>query len=202
MEPNIIIRTGYNQIAELYNQKRIDKKDANYCYFNALSQYFPSHGKLLDIGCGVAIPVCSYFKEKGFEIFGIDISEEMIALAKKQIPDGKFEVGDMMEMNYHSDTFDLITSTFAIIHIPQEKQLNLLVKIYSYLKTNGVAYLVLGDKNQKEIKREWHGVEMYWSYYSSEEYKDILLKIGFHIIWEEIENLPNGEIFYNLIVGK
>ncbi|MGB1314740.1 MAG: hypothetical protein ACPG4Y_01900, partial [Chitinophagales bacterium] len=65
------------------------------------------------------------------------------------------------------------------------------------------AYLVLGEKDKKsEIKKDWHGVEMYWSYFSPEKYNELFKEIGFQKVWEEFEDLPNGEQFYNVILEK
>lgn len=109
----------------------------------------------------------------------------------------------MLEYECEKDYFDLIISTFAIIHVPRKKQLELLKNIYKWLKKGGVSYLVLGNENvEQEIKENWHGVRMYWSYYKSEDYQKMLDRIGFRIIWEEIEDLPNGEQFYNVILEK
>ena len=198
-----IIKDGYNQISDLYNSRRLEKLVVNSKYFDALSNYFPKNGEFLDLGCGSGIPVMKYFIERGLTGTGIDISEKMIELGKKQVPDGKFICGDMMEHDFADNHFCLIVSTFAIIHVPRQDQFKLLHNIYDWLKKGGVSYLVLGNENIKEeIKENWHGVKMYWSYYTSREYQGMLDKIGFRRIWEAIEDLPNGEQFYNVILKK
>lgn len=200
---NKIIEDGYNKIAESYSTGRIAKKEKNYKYFDNLISYFPKTGKLLDLGCGGGIPASSYFYEKGFDITGVDISSEMIKLAKQNIPNGNFFVSDMLECNFPSEEFDIIISTFAIIHIPQHKQKELFEKIFSWLKKDGVAYLVLGYNHLKEeIDDNWRGVKMFWSHFSSDEYKIILKETGFKILWEEIEEIPNDATFYNVIIKK
>lgn len=200
---NKIIQKGYDTIAELYHNRRLSKKEINYKYFDDLMKYFPKKGKVLDLGCGGGVPVLSYFTEKGFECTGVDISEKMIKIAENELPNANLFVEDMANLNFKNEMFDLIVSTYAIIHIPQEKQHKLLLDIYNWLKPNGKAYLVLGEKDKKsEIKNDWHGVEMYWSYYSPKKYNEIFIELGFKKIWEEIEDIPNGEQFYNVILEK
>lgn len=197
------IKQGYNKIGEDYNNRRIAKKELNYQYFENLFYLFPIKGKLLDIGCGGAVPATSFFFEKGFDIVGIDISEKMIDLAKTNIPQGNFIVGDISEMSFEKESFDVIISTYAFIHIPFVEQKPLIAKIYDWLKTGGKVFLNLNEEKYKQHKNEdWHGTEMYWSSLGKEEYCKLFNKIGFKMIWSETEHLLNGEVFYNVILEK
>lgn len=200
---NEIIKKGYDQIAETYHSKRLAKKEVNYQYFDTLSSYFPKSGKCLDLGCGGGQPVTAYFADKGFDVVGVDISPGMIEIAKQQIPAGRFFVSDMAECTFDASEFDMIVSAFAIIHVPQEKQKALFEKIFHWLKPGGVTYFTLGHKEEKEVlKEDWNGVKMYWSYFSPEQYRALLKEIGFRLLWDETENLANGECFYNVILKK
>ncbi len=195
-----IVEDGYNVIANEYNSHRLSRKEIVSEFFDSLSEYFPNKGKVLDLGCGGGEPVTGYFARKGYDITGVDISGEMIRIARDQIPDGKFIQSDMSECRFDNATFDLIVSTFAIIHVPQKEQEQLLKNIRLWLKPSGIAYLVLGASNEEEIVREWKGVTMYWSHYGPDEYRDTFKHIGLTILWEEIEDFPNGEQFYHVIL--
>lgn len=201
-DKNKIIKDGYNKIAELYHSKRLAKKETNYEYFDELFRYFPDAGKLLDLGCGGGQPLTAYFADKGYEVVGVDISPKMIEIAKKQIPQGKFFVSDMTECQFREEEFDAIVSAFAIIHVPQEKQLLLFKKIFKWLKKDGTAYLVLANQDVKEWLEDFYGVKMYWSHFGKQKYKEIIGKVGFKMIWDEVETLSNSEVFYNVILKK
>ena len=201
-EKNKIVEDGYNQIADIYHSARLAKKDLNYQYFDNLFHFFPNSGKLLDLGCGGGQPLTAYFADKGFEVTGIDISREMIEIAKTQIPQGRFFVSDMVECRFNREEFDVIVSAFAIIHVPRERQLTLFKKIFDWLKKNGTAYLVLANREVKDWREDFHGVEMYWSHFDRQKYQEIVNEVGFELIWDEVENLPNGEVFYNVILKK
>lgn len=203
MDKKKAVKDGYNQIAELYSLRRLSKKQLNYDYFDKIIHHFPAKGKLLDLGCGGGIPVSSYFFERGFGVTGVDISSEMIEISRKNIPAGKFFVSDMLDCKFADEEFDVIVSTFAIIHIPQEEQNILFKKIYNWLKTGGMTYLVLGSQNQKEVTKDnWHGVRMFWSSFSPEEYQKIIKETGFKLLWDEIEEIPDDATFYNVILQK
>lgn len=141
--------------------------------------------------------------QKGFKIVGVNISPNMIEIAKKQVPSGEFFVSDMTECEFNDEEFDLIVSAFAIIHFPQEKQVDLFKNIFRWLKPGGATYFTLGDEDKREvIEEDWHGAKMFWSYFSPEKYREMFGEIGFKLAWDEIENLPNGETFYNVILKK
>lgn len=201
-DKNKIIKDGYNQIAELYHSKRLAKKEINDKYFDKLFHYFPETGKLLDLGCGGGQPLTAYFADKEFDVTGVDISREMIEIAKTQIPQGRFFVSDMVECQFNGEEFDVIVSAFAIIHVPQERQLTLFKKIFKWLKTGGAAYLVLANQESKDWTDDFHGVQMYWSHFGRHGYQEIFDKVGFELIWDEVETLSNGEVFYNVILKK
>ncbi|MGB1248750.1 MAG: class I SAM-dependent methyltransferase [Chitinophagales bacterium] len=203
MNENKIIKEGYDKMGSSYHERRLAKKELNYEYFDKLAPYLPSKGNLLDLGCGSGMPATQYFYDKGFNVEGVDISDTMIEIAQSSMPEASFSVGDMAEFSIKPDSYDMIMSVYAIIHVPREKQIQLLKNIHQGLKKEGVVYLVLGDQDKKVmIKEDWHGVPMYWSYFSPDKYNEIFETLNFEKIWQETSNLPNGESFYNVILRK
>jgi 2-polyprenyl-3-methyl-5-hydroxy-6-metoxy-1,4-benzoquinol methylase len=201
-DKNKIVESGYNQIAPIYHAKRLAKKEINNKYFDELFHYFPASGRLLDLGCGGGQPLTAYFAEKGFDITGVDISRKMIEIAHGQIPQGNFFVSDMTECEFAEAEFDVIVSAFAIIHVPQEKQFSLFENIFKWLKKDAVAFLILAANDVPEWIENFYGAKMYWSHFGSEKYKDIINEVGFQMLWDKIETLSNGEVFYNVILKK
>jgi len=64
--------------------------------------------RVLDIGCGVGA-FLRRVAESGAEPVGIDASEALIELARTRLPDADLRVGEMEELPYEDDTFDLVT---------------------------------------------------------------------------------------------
>lgn len=198
-----LVKAGYNQIADTYHAARLTRKAVYDRYFDQLIHFFPTGGRLLDLGCGSGQPVTAYFYNKGFEVVGVDLSESMLAIARRTIPTGQFFVADMVDCTFAPDEFDLILSTFAIIHVPQEKQRLLFQKMHTWLKPGGTAYLVLGFRDEKEVFEDgWYGVRMFWSTFSQAQYQDLFREVGFNLLWSEVETPPNDGTFYTVIVRK
>ena len=76
--------------------------------------------KVLDLGCGNA-RLFELLKGYNIQYFGIDISEKLIEIAGKNVSDGSFKVGDVLEAPYSDNFFDSVISIAVLHHIPTEK---------------------------------------------------------------------------------
>ncbi len=83
------------------------------------------NSKILDLGCGIGLPYDKYFIKNKVNLTGIDISERHIEIAKKNVKDAKYLVGDFFSKDI-KNKFDAIVSYFAIFHIPRTEHMRLL----------------------------------------------------------------------------
>ena len=63
---------------------------------------------VLDIGCGAGV-FLRLAADRGAQVFGFDASEKLIEVARTRLPDADLRVGDMQDLPYEDDTFDLVT---------------------------------------------------------------------------------------------
>jgi ubiquinone/menaquinone biosynthesis C-methylase UbiE len=71
-------------------------------------------GRLLDIGTGPGFLLREVHNlNRGIELFGLDISDAMVALARKNLSDLNVDVrlGNIRKTDYEDDYFDLVTCT-------------------------------------------------------------------------------------------
>lgn len=102
----------------------------------------------LDLGCGTGV-LCKILSEHGVEAWGMDLSENMIAIARESVPNVRFEVGDMTV--YRPETsFDLVTCTGdALNHVLDPRDIEKIFQnVFAYL--NGGGYFVFDILNEKE----------------------------------------------------
>ena len=178
------VKDGYNKIADRYLAERTrDSEDVR--LLGELIEKLPVGARVLDAGCGAGIPISQILSER-FDVTGVDFSEEQITLARKNIPHAKFLCEDMTQLNFPDNTFDGITSYYAIIHIPREEHQSLLANFHRMLKPDGLALLCLGAEHLiDDVDENYLGTRMYWSHYDSATYLRILKECGFSIVWSK-----------------
>jgi ubiquinone/menaquinone biosynthesis C-methylase UbiE len=192
------VRTGYNKIAERYNQIR--NKFHTKKELERFASLLPKNGQVLDAGCGAGIPVAQFLVTKGFQVTGVDIATGMIKLARKQVPEGTFIEGDMTQLTFPDNSFDGIISTFAIIHVPRDQHLAIYQNFYRVLKPGGILFFSTGP-TEWEGTDEYLGTTMYWSHYDAETSLAYTKDAGFVILWEEII-ARDGETHYWVLAKK
>lgn len=74
--------------------------------------------KVLDLGCGSG-RLYELLEEYHPKYTGLDISEELIGLAQRKYPGGKFEVADLTNIKV-KNKYDFIFSIAAVHHIPSK----------------------------------------------------------------------------------
>ena len=74
-------------------------------------------GSVADVGCGTGY-VTSHLHDAGVDAFGIDLSPEMIAIARRDYPDLRFEVGTMTDLDLVDDSVAGIVAFWSVIHVP------------------------------------------------------------------------------------
>lgn len=63
---------------------------------------------VLDIGCGSGI-FCEMAAKLGAQASGLDASETLLEIARQRVPKGDFRTGEMEELPYADQTFDVVT---------------------------------------------------------------------------------------------
>ena len=102
---------SYNKFAQEYAKGTEDLDKQTRLYFYSLLP--PLKGQtLLDVGCGSGHDAEHYVSE-GAIAYGLDISEKEIEMAKQRTS-GIFVISPMEEIPFESNTFDIVTSVYAI----------------------------------------------------------------------------------------
>lgn len=87
--------------------------------------------KILDAGCGEGfIDKLLVNRLHNAEILGLEFTKEAIAIAKDTNPSVKYVQGDICEMPFEDNTFDLVICTEVLEHLPNpEKALSELKRV-------------------------------------------------------------------------
>jgi ubiquinone/menaquinone biosynthesis C-methylase UbiE len=187
-----IVRKGYDEIAKGYHVTR-----SKFDHGKELMEFaalLPKNAKVLDAGCGDGVPVAAFLVESGFDVTGVDFSEEMLKLARKNVPKAAFIKKDMSKLDFAVNSFDGLTAFYSIIHVPREKHFSLFESFHRILKPEGIMLVCVGA-DEWEATDEYLGTTMYWSQYGPEKSLHLVKNTGFKIISDQIL-IRGGEKHY------
>ncbi len=104
--------------------------------------------KLLDVGCGSGY-FCKLATDREIDVTGLDATAELIAEAKKRISAADFFIGEMEELPFEENTFDVVCGFNSFQYASNIK--NALVEAKRVLKDGGkLAVMIWGNKEDCE----------------------------------------------------
>lgn len=163
-------------------------------------------GTVLDLGCagGMKSRVLS---EQGFLVTGVDLSEKMIEIARREVPEVEFFAMDLREIASLQKTFDGIFCQAVFLHLSKQEVGDALLKLKDILNLGGVLYVAVkeqrpGQAEEGVLKENDYGYEYerFFSYYRAEELREFFSKAGFEIVSQNAA--PAGKTTWLEIVGR
>lgn len=131
----------YAKYYDLFNEGKNYENEATF-----LKNIFDSYGTgvktILNLGCGTGMHEI-FLSKFGYNVTGVDLSEEMIKIAKgRNIPNTKFHVGNMSKFELNKK-FDACVSMFAAFgyQLKNKEIESSLKSIKEHLNPNGLAVI-------------------------------------------------------------
>ncbi len=116
-------------------------------------------GPVADLGCGPGYAT-AYLHRLGLDVFGVDLSPAMVALARSAHPGLRFDVGTMTALDLPDRTLSGAVSRYSLIHIPPADVPAVLAEVYRVLAPGGhllLAFLA-ADEPAAEVQAYDHRV--------------------------------------------
>ncbi len=145
---------GSQAINDMYNYT--DKKLKE--WENQVVSTFPPNAKILDIGCGMGREAFC-FNELGFNVTGVDISQDVIDVAKQFAQnnniDVEFLVSNGLDLPFEDSEFDVVivwAQTFGLFYGEQNQQY-ILAECKRVLKSGG--YLSFSGHDREYLEKNY-----------------------------------------------
>ena len=102
--------------------------------------------RVLDVACGTGVLFPDY-KKLGADVTGIDISPEMVKIAKEKFPEAEVICGDVLDFSF-KDKFDAVMIYNAFPHFAEPEKL---IEKLSTLLKNSVRLSIAHGISEKEL---------------------------------------------------
>lgn len=197
--PNKIVEM-FDQLSPKYDRiNRIVSLGMDARWRKKVASFLPTHKNLsiLDLATGTGEQALALLKSGALieSITGIDLSQEMLAIAKQKAPHIQFINADAQNLPFEDNTFDAATFSFGIRNVSDP--LLSLKEIYRVLKPKGRTLIL-------EFSLPKHPVRPFFLFYL----RYILPPLGalfsqnfsaYRYLNETIERFPAGKAFCDLL---
>lgn len=164
-------------------------------WINYYASQLSEGAKILDIGCGAGRDAL-YLSNQGLKVTGIDYSENLISIAKNKVPGAKFLVMDFEEIAFAEKSFDGVWANACLLHLPKNRLLPVLEKIYAILKDTSLLFASfrVGEGERFTLEKRGNAeLKRFYSYYQPQELKQKLKEAGFNNVKVELDTIETGD---------
>lgn len=186
-----IVEKCYDKVAGQYYREYYPNKNL-IAALNRFDKMLKQNSIILDAGCGAALHSARILTKRHLFV-GVDISQGMLNLAKKDNPKALFMKKDVTRLDFTPETFDGICSFFVIVHLKEPEIKSMLESFHKALKNKGVLLLSAGLEAYDEYS-DFLGSKTYWGGIKKDELIKMLHSAGFRISWEKVMPFKKGGV--------
>ncbi|MFO7991598.1 MAG: class I SAM-dependent methyltransferase [Thermoplasmata archaeon] len=199
MDPVLRTVESYDIIAESYSKNTMELSDRDFQekMIDRTLRSLPHDPHIIDMGCGDGRDT-AYLKSKGTDVVGIDLSKNMVRVARKKYPDCTFLQMDMRETVFPDGTFDCAWASASIINLPKNSLNTLEKEVFRILADEGVFAFSfkIGEKEGFEEHDYAQGHPRYFSYYTLDELKERFNRVVIYDSVKYPKKLFDSEFMY------
>ncbi len=201
------LKETYNRIAEDWHRDHLDDD----WWIEGTDLFIKSlvpGAHVLDVGCGSGVK-SKYLIDRGFKVTGIDISEKLLKIARREVPEGEFKVFSMTDLDSMRETFDGVFAQASLLHIPKKNAGEVVQKMVRRLVPGG--HLSINVKERREgkpdeetVKENDYGYEYerFFSYFTMPELEGYLADAGLTVVSELRNQNKSGKTVWLQIIGR
>jgi len=153
--------------------------------YRYLSRLLKADAHVLDVACGPGnISKFLWDEKPQLNIHGIDLSPQMINLARSNIPTAVFEIKDSRDLASLNKTYDAIVAGFCFPYLSIEEVTQFIISARSIIKSGGIIYIsTMEDDYENSGYQSNNNVDRVYIYYHQAKYLlEQLESAGFEII--------------------
>ena len=177
-------RRFYDAIAEDYAEmfagERAEPRDG--AVLAGFAELVGRGGQVADLGCGPG-RTTAHLSSLGLDVFGLDLSESMLAIARRENPGLRFRQGSMLDLDIPDGTLAAAVSWYSSIHTPVDRLPFLFAEFHRVLAPGGYLLLAFqaGDQPLTLDRPFGHPVTLDFERRRPEAMAELLEAAGFRL---------------------
>ncbi|MET7451261.1 methyltransferase domain-containing protein [Streptomyces sp. NPDC005574] len=157
-------RTFYDTVADDYADRfteELTARPVERAVLAVFAELVGAGGAVADVGCGPG-RTTGRLASMGLSVRGLDLSESMLAIARRENPGLLFEQGSMLDLDLPDGALDGVSCWYSSIHTPEDRLPGLFAGFHRVLAPGGhllVAFQV-GDEPRRHDRPWGHPVTL------------------------------------------
>ncbi|MEV4311606.1 methyltransferase domain-containing protein [Actinocrispum sp. NPDC049592] len=181
-------RTSWTKLAAEYTKRVEQFTEVEQAELNAFVKQVT--GPMADIGCGPGVTT-AYLHRQGADIFGIDLSPGMLAVARETHPEIRFDEGTMFALDLAGNSLAGIVSWYSIVNLPPESLPAAFAEFHRVLSPGGLLLLAFRF-GQNEIQHYDSGygiddISLDFHRHAVDDVQAKLAKAGFSLLSQRLK---------------
>lgn len=198
----------FNKYAYDYQVKFMDVGLYADCFNFFCDHIEKVNAKVLELACGPG-NITKYLLDKrpDLDILGVDLSHNMVELAKTNNPRAKFLLMDCREINQIDNKYDAIMCGFCLPYLDKDETSKLVADAKQLLNTGGIIFIstMEDNYNNSRIQKGSQGDEIFMHYYEAVYLTELITINELHVIYlDRIYSIAtdNSKIIDLIIIAK
>lgn len=154
-----------------------------YDWIDKMEKLLPPNAKVLDAGCAYGRDANEFF-ERGFDVIGVDLSEELLAKGHDKFPNLTLKHMDVRKLDFPKDSFEGIWCNAVLFHLTDPDMVKTLKEFHRVLKKDGILYTSFQEGEGTEERISTFGVDAprFFNLKSKDDIEEILVDAGFSLV--------------------
>ncbi|MFF4910840.1 class I SAM-dependent methyltransferase [Streptomyces sp. NPDC001260] len=176
-------RVFYDAIAEDYAamfEGYLVSTPLDRAILGAYAELVGGEGTVADLGCGPG-RVTAHLASLGLRVFGLDLSESMLAIARRENPGLRFEQGSMLDLDIPDASLAGVVSWYSTIHTPADRLPDVFAEFHRVLAPGGhlLVGFQVGDRPRRHDRPFGHDVALDFLRRRPDDMGELLKRAGF-----------------------
>ncbi|MDT8913760.1 methyltransferase domain-containing protein [Amycolatopsis sp. PS_44_ISF1] len=142
----------------------------------------PEHARVLDIGSGTGRPAAAGLTAAGHRVTGLDVSAEMVRIAREQVPGAQFHQVDVRSFTSPEASWDAVCAFFPFLQMPRRDTESVLAAIARWLVPGGRFSLITVPHDLEDALVEFLGRSLRLTSFAPDDLIARVRDAGFEVL--------------------